>query len=56
MVEINNHNFPWVFILVTQIHNSPWALYMFTMSFGKMNSVTNINGYHGFYKIDFIDL
>ena len=27
---------------------------MFTMGFGKMNSVTNINGYHGFYKIDFI--
>ena len=20
-----NHNFPWVFILVTQIYNSPWA-------------------------------
>ena len=27
---------------------------MFAMGFEKMNSVTNINGYHGFYKIDFI--
>ena len=23
--KINNHNFPWLFILETQIHNSPWA-------------------------------
>ena len=23
--KINNHKFPWVVILVTQIHNSPWA-------------------------------
>ena len=30
--KINNHNFLWTFILVTQIHNS-------LMDFGKMNSV-----------------
>ena len=38
--KINNHNFSWAFILVTQIHKSPWVWYMFAMSFGKMNSVT----------------
>ena len=25
MSKINNHNFPWTFMLITQIHNSPWA-------------------------------
>ena len=38
--KINNHNFPWAFILVTQIYNSQWIWYMFAMSFGKMNNVT----------------
>ena len=23
--KINSHNFPWAFILVTQIYNFPWA-------------------------------
>ena len=23
--KVNNHNLPWAFILVTQIHNSPWV-------------------------------